>query len=304
MAYRVTEEIFEPFKVTSDPGARVQGFISNTDGELFALHTPASGRSLVVSRLETSSFKKVYESPISLPLGSTLEVRFCRLDAARRPWVGLWHLDQKARRQHWGAVLLPPIPDGPEVGSEPLELPRWADPEEGPRIPTPIFRNSLLPDELRPPGSLALPDDIRDVWFRGEEIWLATDSGVLRVRGGEVVTFTENEGLASEVAYSGLVRPKGIMVGSLDGVGWFNDKEWRFDLADQLNLPSRSLLQLGPCLLVATTRGVVQHCDRGHRYLDESIGLADNNVTDLYLDNRQRLWVLAQGGISILSGFK
>ena len=302
-AYRIEDDAFEQVKVTPEPGAMVQGFFANTYGDLYSLHTPAAGRSLVVSRLAGRSFVELYESPISLPEGSKLEVRFSRLDAAGRLWVGLWHLDQEGKRQHWGAILLPPLPGGTEMGTVPLELPRWAPPEKTDLGPTLIFRTSLLPDEVRPAGSLALPDDIRDIWFRGEESWLATGSGVLLVRGDEVTTFTENEGLASEITYTGLVGPKGIMVGSLDGVGWFNDKEWRFDLADHLNLPSRALLRLGPCLLVGTTKGVVQQCKRGHRFMDESMGLAKNSVNDLYLDNLQRLWVLADGGLSILDGF-
>ena len=302
-ALRAGGERMEPLKLSREAGATVQGFFSDGDGEVYGLHAPAAGRSLVVSRLEGATFREIYEAPISLPEGSKLEVRFCRADEAWHAWVGLWHLDRDGQRQHWGAVRLPRLPRGPLAPEEPVELPEWVKPEEARPAPVPFFRTSVLPGEQRPPGSLALPDDIRNVWFRGREVWLASGSGVLRVRGADVTTFTENEGLGSEITYAGLIGRDGVMVGSYMGVGRYDGVEWRFDLAEHLNLPSRSLLGLGPCLLVGSIRGVVQHCPGGHRFLDEKIGLVSNDVTDLYLDNMQRLWVLAGGGLSILEGF-
>ncbi len=306
-AYRVWGESMEPVKLSGEAGATAQGFFTDPDGELYSLHAPSHGRSLVVSRLQGESFREVYMAPISLPPGSKLEVRFSRVDEAWRPWVGLWHRgregDGHGSRQHWGAVRLPRLPRGPLPDAEPVELPDWAAPEKSPPAPTPFFRTTVLPWEDRPPGSLALPDDIRNVWFRGEEVWLATGDGVLRVRGADVLAFTENEGLASEITYAGMVGREGIMVGSYAGVGRYDGVEWRFDLAEHLNLPSRALLGLGPCLLVGSIRGVVQHCPGGHRFLDVKAGLVHNDVTDLYLDNMQRLWVMAGGGVSILQGF-
>ena len=328
-AYRVDQETFKEVRVAGDAGAKVQGFFTDAGGELYSMHAPSAGRSLVVSRLEERSFRRIYEIPISLPAQSKVEVRFCRVDAERRPWVGLWHVGPDQVRQYWGAVRLAPLPGGQRRDPEEMDLPAWADPEEeemilpewagGAKLMTEeeegakaaadagaaiIFRSTLLPGEDRPTGSLALPDDIRDVWFGpGQEVWLATGSGVLRVRGKEVDTFTENEGLASEITYTGLIEPRGVLVGSYAGVGRHDGKEWRFDLAEQLNFPSRAMLRAGNWLLVGTSRGVVQHGRTSHRYLDEGIGLATNGVTDLYLDQQKRLWVLAEGALSILSGF-
>ena len=340
-AYRVTGTEFVPVDIAGKASDRVQGFFGDTLGELYALHSPAGRSALVVSRLDGKRFVRVSEHAVAVPAGSRPEVRFIRLDAARRPWVGLWHVDSKGDRQPWGVVRLPPLVDlarmqTPDVEvpawaagddeqeqqqDEPeLELPGWAADEADKQKPAPepapapapappapapvaIYRNTLLPGEQRPAGSLALPDDIRGVWFRGPETWFATDLGVLRHLGDDVVTFTENEGLASELTYGGIAEGAGVMVGTFAGVGRYDGKEWRFDLAPQLNNASRVLINAAPWLLVGTTHGVVQHARGAHRYLDARVGLVSDDVTDLYLDAKKRLWVKAAGGLSVISGF-
>jgi len=197
----------------------------------------------------------------------------------------------------------------PAEGEEASAVEKPAQPEpavEFKKIPAVTFhRSTLLPDEERPAGSLALPDDVRDVWFEKDFTWLATGQGVCRVKGTVVDLFSENEGLYSELTYSVVRSFTGeLLVATYSGVGRMMGKKWYFDFEGELSKATRTLLPVEGGLWLGTTRGVVRMGGGKELRFDTKMGLASDEVTDLHLqttpDQPDKLWVLTDKGLSVV----
>lgn len=174
------------------------------------------------------------------------------------------------------------------------------------------YRSTLLADEDRAPGSLALPDDIRDVWWENKEaFWVATGQGVCRVQGTRVDQFTENEGLDSELTYAvGRNQAGQVLVAGYSGVGRYAGGKWYFDLQAPLNTASRALALRGDTLWVGTSSGLVRTPAKGAQQpaqaatmqiFNERHGLASNIILDLYLEQAGRVWALTDKGLSVVT---
>jgi len=225
-AFREDSKGFTQVKVTEQPGARVQAFTNDQWGGVVALHTPAAGRSLVVSeQTGQGRFSPVYEARIKIPAKTRLQVRFLRTDPTGRMWIGLWAAGARGHRQPWGMVVMRPPPSHAAVTWTPGKKPSSTTTDSATtahKIPVeePSFfhRSTLLPGESRPARSLAVPNDTRDAYFERGKTWIATGDGVCLIRGTEVGTevklTTENEGIRSELIYGfarapGSFRPEG-----------------------------------------------------------------------------------------------
>jgi len=122
------------------------------------------------------------------------------------------------------------------------------------------------------------------------------------VRGTKVDLFTENEGLESEIVYAVIKDPKGrLTAASHGGVGRFDGKWWRFDDEGPLHRTARALIPRGDTLWVGTSAGVIGQGPTATRQIDARLGLASDNVLDLYLENDRRMWVLTDAGVSLLT---
>jgi len=288
VAYRYGER-FDRDKSVAPEGARVETFYNDASGALFALYTTDPGASaekgkalgtLVLSERQGERWAKLREYAVPIPAGE-LRVGFARLAPDGALWVGVGYTSHEGESRPWGVAVL--RPDGSVL----------------------FHRSTLLPSEDRPAGSLALPDDIRDVHFLGDgAIWLATGTGVCRVNGDKVQLFTENEGLASELVYAVTRGPRGqILVATHSGLGRFDGKEWRFDYRGALHTPTRAFLSDGDALWVGTDRGLVKVGPDGKVILTigSRDGLADERVLDIYRDSAKRIWVLTPGAVSIVA---
>jgi hypothetical protein len=276
--YRFDGSGFKPITVSSEPGTKVQCFINEPSGAVVAVHSPLDGRSLVFSRLAAGAegkFERQREVKIAIPPGEIV-VRFARYSPDGQLWLGLSYV--KEGKFPWGVVVID------SAGK------------------TTYHRSTLLPTESRPKGSLALPDDVRDVQFFEGFTWIATGAGACRVKGNQVTLFTENEGLASELVHRFERSADGeLLLASHGGIGRLAGKEWRFDYSGPMSQASRALLRVDQTLWVGTSVGLVQRREGKDRVLTtKTDGLAGDVVLDLYRDPSARLWVLTDGGLSIL----
>ncbi|MCC6746265.1 MAG: hypothetical protein IT371_01320 [Deltaproteobacteria bacterium] len=276
-AFRYREGRFSPLVVTPE-AAVVHAFLTDSAGAVVALWSPAEGRSVVMSRLAGDRFDKAFEAKLTLPPGRKGEVRFARYDLTGQLWVGLQYVDADGERRPWGVAVL--RPDGNVL----------------------YHRSTLLPTEDRAAGSLALPDDVRDIYFSGEETWLATDSGACRVRSQRVDLFTENEGMESELLYAIDRGPAGeLLAATQRGLGRYDGRQWRFGLADALSATARAVVRRGGAVWVGTDAGLVRWEGGKTLRITSVHGLAGDGVRDLRVDLEGRLWVLTSRGLSIVT---
>ena len=266
---------FAPIAVSSDSTVKIQAFTREQSGTIIALFSPAHGKSVTIARYNGKTFDEAGKVEVPLPEAARVRVRFARQQVGGKLWIGLAYVDAEGEQRPWGVMTV----------------------EGGKAI---AHRSTLLPSEDRGAGSLALPDDIRDVYFRGDDVWLATDSGVCRVRGTNVTLFTENEGLGSELSYAVADAEGAVYVATYGGVGHYDGKAWRFDLGGALARESRSIIAAGRVLWVGTEAGLVRREGKSMRVLGVKDGLAGDKVRDLHLDSQSRLWVLTDRGLSIL----
>lgn len=285
-AYAFDGRVFAPIVVDKEaPNNTVQAFVNDPSGGVLAIHSPEAGQSLLIARLQGKDFVRQQEVKITIP-GGKLRVRWARSEPGGKLWLGLEHRDdapatqpaEGAEAHPWGVVVI-------DAGAT-----------------TALYhRSTLIPTEDRPQGSLALPDDIRDVLFAGEN-WYATANGVCRVRGLKVDLFTENEGLESEIIYAmGRTARGQVLAATHAGLGRFDGKYWRFDGEGPLRTATRALLTRGESVFVGTSRGLVEWSEgKVVRVIDTRAGLASDEVHDLYLEADRRLWVLTSQGLSIL----
>jgi len=282
VGYVFDGESFERVEVTDDKTARVDAFVNDGSGAVVAVVVPAEGKSVVTTALQGGKWIQQKAYPITIPSGR-VAVRFARVSPTGDLWVGLGFREPGGELRPWGVAAL-------AVGGSVV-----------------YHRSTLLPTENRGPGSLALPDDARDVEFLSDgTVFLATGSGICRINGNKVKLFTENEGLTSEIIHKVVRSPKGeILVGSHAGLGRFDGKQWRFDFDKEseasLRTPVRALLRDGDTLWVGTGRGLLRSKEGTLSIIDSRHGLADDEVHDIYRDQSGRLWVLTAGGLSILS---
>lgn len=275
-AYRASATGLEPQSVTKDATVRVEAFAKDPNGGIVAIYGLSQSPMLKLARLEGGQFKPAGELQITLPMGSPT-VRFARYAPNGDLWLGLAYRDKEGDARPWGVAVL--SKDGTLIH----------------------HRNTVLPTEDRKPGSLALPDDIRDVFF-GEQTWLATDSGVCRIAAkGQIHLFTENDGLESELTYALAKGPKAeVMVASHGGVGRFDGRAWRFDLNAALRKDTRGLVMVGDALWAATSAGVVRLKAGKVARLSARDGLASDSVLDVLPHGDKLLWVLTSKGLSLL----
>jgi hypothetical protein len=222
----------------------------------------------------------MFSMKIAIPKG-TIGVRFSRFDPEGKLWLGLSYTEKDGTRRPWGVV---------EMGMSGADIM--------------YHRSTLMPGEKRPKGSLALPDDIRDIQFFGGYAWLATGAGACRVKGNQVLLYSENEGLESEIIHRFAFMPNGeILAATHAGIGRFDGKAWRFDYDEPLRQTTRALLLERGVLWVGTSRGLVRRNDKNEtRLIDTTEGLVGNVIKDLKKDPFGRLWVLTDQGLSIVDG--
>lgn len=289
---------------------KFQAFVRDQWGRIVALSSASKGRRLQVDLRQGARFVPVYQARLRLPAGKRAAVRFVRQDSTGRLWVGLWAVDARGHRQPWGMVVMRPPPSHQvqSLTADPAPASEAAAAAATVPLEQPSFfhRSTLLPGEQRPARSLAVPDDVRDIWFAGQKIWLATGDGVCLIQGTEVGTevklTTENEGLRSELIYGFARSPSGdLLVASFAGVGRKRGRQWRFDMGRSLRGSTRVLLTAGKTLWAGTTRGLLRVRKGGRvKRIDQSAGLADDMVLDLHLERGKRLWVLTEGGLSVV----
>ncbi len=153
-------------------------------------------------------------------------------------------------------------------------------------------------------GTVTTKDDapaaIADADVRGPTAWFATAAGVARSSGGRWTTWTESDGLRSELVRAVSISPTGdAVVGTRAGAGVWDGKHWTFPPA--LRFEVNDLVATRSGLWLASERGLVAWDGKNLRRFDTLRGLAENEVLDVAADHYGRIWARGPTSLTLVS---
>jgi hypothetical protein len=156
--------------------------------------------------------------------------------------------------------------------------------------------------ETAPVEALPLPADLNGVLFDGGATWFASLSGVARFQQGQLVTWGEAEGLASELCWSVARGADGaIWAATSEGIARFDGKSWRpAEGTENAKLAVHGLATDDAGWLWAATAKGLRIVGRSAN-LDRASVVIPDDMRDLTRDGFGRLWALSSSSIGLVS---
>ncbi len=268
-------------------GARFHAAVG-APGPVFSV-VPTSGGGLVaafrigeeprvrLARVTADSWEELEAIDISTP-GTSASVAFTARSPRGALWIGLRYVDEVGDERPYG------------VAEVDLDLALVA------------YHRETVDDEALAAGVLPIPIDAVDAAFLDdEEVWIASSQGVGRVKGRKVRTFTEADGVVSELVRGVAVTSGGVVFAATRaGVAVYDGSAWSAPRV--LRRPVTAVaVDRGGRLWMATARGVAVYDGARVRRLDARRGLLEDDVLDVEIDRFGRVWALSKQGISIVT---
>ena len=141
-----------------------------------------------------------------------------------------------------------------------------------------------------------LEDRSGDLWFGTgwEERWrYGSGKGVSRFPGDEVVTFTTDDGLATNGVESMAVDRQGnVWLGGPDGVSWYDGEQFH-TLEGPRGISWKSIVEdhQGQVWFGTWRDGVYRYDGSTLDHLTATDGLASNRVGSMFVDRKGQLWI-------------
>ncbi len=282
-AWRFDGKRFEPLAAGLQAAAedaqagRVLSFVRAPSGEIYGLRESEDLRHVLVTPIRDDVWVRVSEIAIDTP-GGRPGVSFARFSPTGVLWVGLHYQDDSGEERPYGVALV-----NVSLGAV-------------------VYHHETRDRHEIREGVLPIPINVADAAFlEQEEVWLATSEGAARVKGSEVRTYTEGDGLASELLRGVACSAGGMVyVASGQGISQFDGEHWtqppmlRFPVNDiEIGRDGR--------LWMATDRGLAVYDGARVRRLDVRRGLLQNQVNDVALDHFGRVWVRGSQGITVVT---
>jgi ligand-binding sensor domain-containing protein len=266
-ALRFDGQAFEVTPVDPEAGSRVLAVLLDPEGEVLAIHRGAqeSDRQLRLSRVVDGRWTPVGIQAVAVPEGAP-DLNFADFAPDGHLWVGLRYTDS----EH----------DARDYGVDEIAL------DTG---------NVIRHEEV--------PQDVVAMFFRARnEAWFATRSGAARLLDGKMRVFTENDGMESDIIRDIGPGPGGaILVATGRGTGRFDGARWTFPRLGPFYPAANALAHDGQGhTFIGTARGLYCVGDCSGDSIDRRRGLSDDDVRDVVVDPRSRVWVLTAKGINIV----
>lgn len=270
-AWRWRGGAFEP---AGPPEHVVLAVVRGPDGELYGLHRGGGAKEIEISRIEGETWESTGVT-LTTP-GNRPEVSFTRFAPSGQLWVGLrYHEGRDDQSQPWGVAIV-------DLG-----------------LGAVAYHHASGDREDREKGILPVPVSVVDAAFHGgDQIWMASLEGAVRLVGDTVTVWNEDLALESELLTSIAISPGGLVyVATPDGVGTYDGERWRFP--GELRFAVNDLaLAKDARLWLATERGIAIYDGRKVRRMDVRRGLVENTVLDVTIDEFGRVW--ARGPRSLM----
>jgi hypothetical protein len=264
-AWRFDGQAFEVAAVDPEPGSRVLAVLRDDKGDVLAIHRGAEDRQLRISRVDEGRWTPIAMQAVEVPHGAP-DLNFAVFSPDGHLWIGLRYIDKDGDARDWGAN---------EIALESGKVIRHKE----------------------------LPTDVVAMYFRAKrEAWFATRSGAARILDGKVRIFTENDGMASEIARDIGPGAKGeILVATGRGTGRFEAGRWTFPRLGAFYRPANALgHDAHGDVFIGTDHGLFCVGECPPDAIDTRRGLNADEIKDLTVDDRGRVWVLTEKGINIV----
>lgn len=146
-----------------------------------------------------------------------------------------------------------------------------------------------------------LPDGwINGVYATPGTVWVASNAGLVQVKGVKIKVFDENAFMDSEVIFDAAAVGDRVWVATLEGLGEIRGGQWKGAKgAEGVGSEMRSLVKLPKGALWAAGPDGVYRLE-GERW--QAVEGAPVGVKEMIYDGRQHIWALSDGGIAPLSG--
>jgi hypothetical protein len=274
----------------SDDGAAL-AVAADRGATIYALSSEPKFTGLVITRLAEAvvvgasqaavgdTWKTFERVPLKMPAQSAASVSFAAISPSGALWAGL-----RAR-----------IEGGDDVSAGAVEL-QLASHHA-------VQHGALEPGEKATAMMLPLPPGLTGIFFDEPAVWFSSLSGVSRWEQGDLRTWGENEGLASELVH-GVAKAPGdeIWAATSEGIARLDGKVWRARSTDEEAVVAcRGLARdADGAMWVATAKGL-----RRVTTADAKAGRGGDVVVagdwrDVKVDKFDRVWALSSASIALV----
>jgi hypothetical protein len=264
-AWRFDGQAFDVANIDPEPGSRVLAVVIDGHGDVLAIHRGAEDRALRISRVEDNRWTPVGIQAVQVPVGAP-ELNFAAFAPDGHLWVGLRYIDKDGDARDFGA-------------------------------------HEIALDSGKVFSHREIPTDVVAMFFRARnEAWFATRSGAARLLDGKVRVFTENDGMESDITRDIAPGADGnVLVATGRGTGRFDGARWTFPRLGAFYHRANALAHdAHGNVFIGTDKGLFCVGACAPDAIDTRRGLLADDVVDLSVDSRNRVWVLTAKGINIV----
>jgi len=283
-AWQTDGDHYAATSVGEAKGATVLAVAADHQGNVFAVSSETTFKGLTITKRVAGSndWTMAARVPLQLPARTTPKASFAVISPSGALWIGLRVAGGSGDDLGYGAVEI-----DLQTGLSVQHRPRKAG-------------------ETAPVEALPLPPDLNGVLFDGSATWFASLSGVARFQQGQLVTWGEAEGLASELCWSVARGGDGaIWAATSEGIARFDGKSWHpaEGTANAKVAVHGLATDDAGWLWVATAKGlrIVATSGRASGNLDSASLVIPDDMRDLTRDGFGRLWALSASSIGLVS---
>jgi len=210
-AWSTDGDRYLPARLGEPEGATPVALATDAQGSIFAIAREADASGLIITKVAPgvrapveSDWQVLHKVAVQLPPKTTPTVSFAAVSGANTLWLGLRAAGEDGSDRGWGALEIE-LGNGHAVQHRPHKA-----------------------DEKIAAEALPLPSSLTGILFDRGATYYASLGGVSRWQEGQLRTWSENEGLVSELVHAIARGSDGaIWAATSSGIARFDGQDWR-----------------------------------------------------------------------------